>query len=55
MRKVGPCKILAEYGPSAYQEDLPTNIEISTTFNVVDLVAYKGPPPSSTLAKDVDL
>lgn len=53
--KLGSCKILAKYGENAYKVDLPVDMRICTTFNVEDLVAYKGPTQSSTLAKDLEL
>ena len=55
MRKVGPCKILAKYGANAYQVDLLEDMGISTTCKVANLVAYKGPIPSSTQVENLDL
>ena len=43
------------YGVNAYQVDPPIDMGISTTLNVADLVAYKGPIPSSTPIEDTDL
>ena len=39
----GSFKILRKVGPNAYVVDLPTEYGINSTFNVVDLVAYKKP------------
>ena len=49
MRRLGPCRILEKYGNNAYKVELPKDIGLSPVFNVVDLVAYKGP------TQDVDL
>lgn len=43
MRRIGPCKVLAKYGPNAYKIELPNNLAISPIFNIQDLVKYKGP------------
>jgi len=37
-------KILKKVNPNTYVNDLPSNFGISSTFNISDLVAYKGPP-----------
>ena len=36
--------ILKKINPNAYVIDLPSYFEISSTFNISDLVAYKGSP-----------
>ena len=41
-KKVGPCQILKKYGHNAYKIQLPTDIGISSIFNVCDLTQYKG-------------
>ena len=41
-RSAGPFKILKQVGPNAYVVDLPPHLGYHHTFNVEDLVAYKG-------------
>uniref|UniRef100_A0A2N9H5T6 Reverse transcriptase n=1 Tax=Fagus sylvatica TaxID=28930 RepID=A0A2N9H5T6_FAGSY len=41
-RSAGPFKILKRVGPNAYLLDLPPDYGISSTFNIEDLVAFKG-------------
>ena len=43
-RSAGPFKILQKINPNAYVIDLPPDFEISSIFNIPDLVVYKGPP-----------
>jgi len=43
-RKASPYKILKKINPNAYVIDLPSNFGISLTFNISNLIAYKGPP-----------
>jgi len=40
----GPLKVLKQINPNVYVIDLPPNFEISSTFNISDLVVYKYPP-----------
>lgn len=42
MRRIGPCKVLAKYGSSAYKIDIPQDLEIYPIFNVKYLIQYKG-------------
>ena len=42
-RGADPFKILKRVGPNAYVVDLALEYGITSTFNVVDLVAYKEP------------
>jgi len=42
-RSVGPFKILMKLNDNVYVIDLPEDFEINPTFNIEDLVEYKGP------------
>ena len=42
-RGTGPFKVLRRFGTNAYELDLPKEYGINPTFNVADLVLYKGP------------
>ena len=42
MKRIGPCEILAKYGNKAYKVDLPLDMNISSVFNVADLIKFKG-------------
>jgi hypothetical protein len=57
-RSAGPFKILKRVGPNAYVIDLPSHFGYHSTFNVEDLVAYKGhfnPSNDLFLPPSVDL
>ena len=41
-RGAGPFEIISKVGENGYVLDLPSDWEISPTFNIEDLVAYKG-------------
>lgn len=43
-RSVGPFKVLQRVGPNAYVIDIPPDYGISSTFNVKNVVAYRGQP-----------
>lgn len=40
---VGPLKVLKWVRPNSYINDFPIDYEIVHTFNIEDLVTYKGP------------
>ena len=42
LNKIGPWKILRKFLAKGYGLELPKDIGISSTFNVVDLWLYKG-------------
>ena len=48
-KKIGPCRVVRKFVASAYEIELPPNIEISPIFNVVDLYKYEG-----EIAKDTE-
>ena len=43
-RSAGPFRILKKINPNVYVTDFPPDFGISSTFNISDLVAYKGSP-----------
>ena len=42
-RGSGPFKVLRQFGTNAYELELPIEFGVNPTFNVSDLVLYKGP------------
>jgi hypothetical protein len=64
-RSAGSFKVLKRIGSNAYVIELPSDYGISSTFNIEDLVAYKGPAtipddpftepsPTPTISPDFD-
>jgi len=55
-RSAGSFKILKKINPVAYVIHLPSNFGISLTFNISNLIAYKGPPfnPDNSLVDLVE-
>jgi hypothetical protein len=41
----GPFKVLQQVDPNAYVFDLPLDFDISSTFNIEDLIVYEKPHP----------
>jgi hypothetical protein len=41
LKKIGPCKILRNFGENAYEVELPEDVGISPIFNIKDLYPYK--------------
>jgi hypothetical protein len=41
MKKIGPCRVLKNFGVNAYEIELPDGIGISPIFNISDLYPYK--------------
>ena len=39
--KIGPCKILRKAFANAYEIELPSDLQISPIFNVIDLYLFK--------------
>ena len=44
---MGPCKIVRKFSLNAYEIELPTEIGISSIFNVADLYLYREPEDES--------
>ena len=42
-RGSGPFKVLRRFGTNAYELELPKEFGVNPTFNVSDLVPYRGP------------
>ena len=42
-RGIRPFKVLRRFGMNAYELELPKEYVVNPTFNVADLVLYKGP------------
>ena len=41
LKKIGPCKILRKFFANAYEIELPSNLQISSIFNVLDIYNFK--------------
>jgi len=53
-RSAGPFKVLKKINPNAYVIDLPPDFRIRSTFNILDLVAYKDPFNPDNLLVNLD-
>jgi hypothetical protein len=64
-RSASPFKVLKRIGSNAYVIELPPDYDINSTFNIEDLIAYKGPStipddpftepsPTPTISPDFD-
>ena len=42
-RGSGPFKVLKQFGTNAYELELPKEFRVNPTFNVSDLMPYRGP------------
>ena len=40
-KKIGPCKILRKFSANAYEIELPSDLQISPIFNVLDIYSFK--------------
>jgi hypothetical protein len=41
LKKIGPCKILTNFGENVYELELLEDVSISPIFNITDLYLYK--------------
>ena len=41
LKNIGPCKNLRKFSSNAYEIELPSNLEVSPIFNVLDISHYK--------------
>ena len=41
LKKIGPCKILRKFFANAYEIELPSNLKISSIFNVSNIYPFK--------------
>lgn len=51
-KRIGPCRILHKINDNAYVVDLPKDLQILSTFSVVDLTEYY--PPDEATTRDVN-
>lgn len=55
-RSIGSFRILQRIEPNAYVINIPLRFSTSSTFNIDDLMAYKGPriPPENPLLDSIE-
>jgi hypothetical protein len=41
LKKIGPCKILRNFGTNAYELELPLDVGISPIFKILDMYPYR--------------
>ena len=41
LKRIGLCKVLRKFFANAYEIELPSNLHISQTFNVLDLYPFR--------------
>ena len=52
VKKIGPCIILRKFYANAYEIELPSDLQISPIFNVLDIYSFKG---SGVLTKKIQV
>ena len=41
LKKIGPCKVLRKFSANAYEIELPSDLQISPIFNVLDSYLFR--------------